>query len=65
MPPWLEWVSVPQVATAFTSSHMGKEPMPEGGTHAEVGSKQKLSLRGSVTKEAEQKIFHTAAQAKA
>ena len=44
---------MPQSAAAFTPSHLGREQMSEGGTHAEVGPKPKLSPRGSVTKEEE------------
>ena len=61
--PQLEWVSVPHAAAAFTTPHLGKEQMPEGGAYAEAGSKSKLSPRGSVTKEKEWKSFHAAAQA--
>ena len=60
--PQYEWVSMPQAAAAFAPSHLGKEQMPEGGAHAEVGSKPKLSPRGSATKEEEWKSFHAAAQ---
>ena len=54
---------MPQSAAAFNSSHQGKKQAPEGGAHAEVGLKPKLSTRGGVTKEEEWKSLHAAAQA--
>ena len=39
-----------------------REQSPVDGPHTEVGLKPKLSLRGRVTKEEEQKSFHAAAQ---
>ena len=53
---------MPQAAAAFTPSRLGKEQMPEGGTHAEV-SKPKVSPRGGATKEEEWRFFCAAAQA--
>ena len=54
---------MPQAAAAFAPSHLGKEQMPEGTAHSEVGLKPKLSLRGGVTKEDEQKSFCESEQA--
>ena len=42
-----------QSSVAFALSCLGREQMSEGGTHAEVGPKPKLSLSGGVTKEEE------------
>ena len=44
---------MPKAAAAFAPSCLGKEKMPEGGPHAEVGPKPKLSPRGGVTTEEE------------
>ena len=52
-----------QAATAFAPTHLGTDQTPEGGTHAEVGLKPKLNLRGSAVKEEKGKSFHIAAQA--
>ena len=38
---------------AFAPSCLGREKTPEGGLHAEVGPKPKLSSRSSATKEEE------------
>ena len=62
-PPWPEWASVSQSATSFTPSRLGREQMPEGGTHTEVGLKPKLSPRGSATREEEWKSLCAAAHA--
>ena len=43
-------VGVPQSAAAFAPSHRGREQAPDEGAHPEVGSKPKLSSRGSETK---------------
>ena len=58
-----EYPSVLQAATAFAPTHLGKDQMPEGGTHAEVGLKPKLSPKGCATKEERHKSFYAAAQA--
>ena len=52
-----------QAAAAFAPTHLGKDQMPEVSTHAEVGLKPKLSLRGGATKEEKCKSFHAAEQA--
>ena len=53
-----------QSATSFTPFHLGREQMPEGGTHTEVGLKPKLSPRDCGAKEEELKILFIAAEAK-
>ena len=62
-PPQAEGVSVPQSATAFAPSRLGRQQRSEDGAHAEVGPKPKLSPRGSETKEGEWKSSSAAAQA--
>lgn len=56
-----EGVSVPQ-SGYFCPLHLDGEQIAEGGTHAEVGSKPKLSLRSTATKEEERKCHCAAAQ---
>ena len=56
---------MPQSAAAFTPSGLVGKQTPECGTHAEMGSKPKLSPRGSATKEEEQKSGAACATAQA
>lgn len=50
-----EQVYKSQSVSAFAPSHLSKEQTPEDGPHIEVGLKPKLSPRGCVTKEEEQR----------
>ena len=47
----------------FAPSSLGGEKTPEGGAHAEVGLKPKLSPKGGANKEEEWKSLCAAAQA--
>ena len=52
-----------QSVAAFAPSGLGEEQRPEGGPHAEVAPKPKLSHRGCVAMEEELKSLCAVAQA--